>query len=329
MTGKPTLSVIVPFYNEEASIRAVHAAIVEAVEPLGIPFEMVFVNDGSGDRTLEFATVLAREDARVTLIAFRRNYGQTAAMAAGIAQAQGRILVTMDGDLQNDPRDIEHLLARINDGYDLAVGWRQERKDRFLSRRIPSTIANWLISRITGTTIHDNGCTLKAYRAAVIKELPLYVEMHRFIPAMASMAGSRIAEVKVAHHERRFGESKYGLSRTYKVLLDVTLVKAVTSFASRPLLLFSLLAAPLGLVGIAAITSALWRWASRTGELPVPVVGAGLIFLMASVILGLGGVLGEFIVRVGDPRQLDFSRLTARVWDDSWGAPAPGDANRA
>ena len=163
MSEQPDLSVIVPFYNEEDNIRRMHAAIVAAIEPLGVPFEMVLVNDGSRDRTLERATEIAREDARVRVVNFRRNYGQTPAMAAGIEQAHGKVLVTMDGDLQNDPRDIEHFLAKINEGYDIVVGWRFNRQDKLISRKIPSKIANWLIGKVTGVPIKDNGCSLKAY----------------------------------------------------------------------------------------------------------------------------------------------------------------------
>ena len=307
------LSVIVPFYNEEGSIRETHTAIVEAVEPLGIPFEMVFVDDGSRDGTLYTATAIALEDTRVTVVGFRRNYGQTAAMVAGIEHARGQVLVTMDGDLQNDPRDIERLLASINDGYDIVVGWRYERQDKLLLRRIPSGIANWLIGKITGVRVHDSGCSLKAFRASLIRELPLYVEMHRYIPAMAYIAGSRITEIKVRHHARRFGTSKYGLSRVYKVLLDVVIVKMLTTFAERPLLWFSILATPLALVGTMAIANSIWRWAYVTGTLPVPVAGSGIIFLMAAFILVLSGVLGEFIFRLGDLREQDFARLTTRV----------------
>ena len=240
MSGQPELSVIVPFYNEQDSIRRMHAAIVEAVEPLGVPFEMVFVNDGSRDRTLEIATDIAREDERVMVVNFRRNYGQTPAMAAGIEQANGRILVTMDGDLQNDPRDIEHFLAKIDEGYDIVVGWRHDRQDKLISRKIPSKIANWLIGKVTGVPIKDNGCSLKAYRANLIKAIPLYSEMHRFIPAVASIAGPRIAEIKVRHHARQFGQSKYGISRVYKVLLDLMVIKTVASFTSRPLVWFAI-----------------------------------------------------------------------------------------
>jgi len=220
----------------------------------------------------------------------------------------------MDGDLQNDPRDIERLLARINDGYDIVVGWRYERQDKLLLRRIPSGIANWLIGKITGVRVHDSGCSLKAFRASLIRELPLYVEMHRYIPAMASIAGAQITEIKVRHHARRFGTSKYGLSRVYKVLLDVVIVKMLTTFAERPLLWFSILATPLALVGTMAIANSIWRWAYVTGTLPVPVAGSGIIFLMAAFILVLSGVLGEFIFRLGDLREQDFARLTTRVW---------------
>jgi glycosyltransferase involved in cell wall biosynthesis len=314
MTSEPDLSVIVPFYNEEESIRAMHAAIVEAVQPLGIPFEMVFVDDGSRDRTLEVATEIARQDERVRVVKFRRNYGQTPAMAAGIEQAHGRVLVTMDGDLQNDPKDIEHFLAKIDEGYDIVVGWRFNRQDKLVSRKIPSRIANWLIGKVTGVPIKDNGCSLKAYRAALIKEIPLYSEMHRFIPAMASIAGPRIAEIKVRHHARQFGQSKYGLSRIYKVLLDLMVIKTVASFTSRPLLWFSLLATPLIALGSIALGFALWRWAATDYGMSLPVAGTGVLLLMSAFILVCGGVLGELIYRAGDVREQDFSRLTQKVW---------------
>ena len=314
MTTEPELSVIVPFYNEEESIAAMHAAIVRAVEPLGVPFEMVFVDDGSKDRTLEVATEIARLDERVRVVKFRRNYGQTPAMAAGIEQANGRILVTMDGDLQNDPADIEHFLAKINEGNDIVVGWRFNRQDKLISRKIPSRIANWLIGKVTGVPIKDNGCSLKAYRGALIKAIPLYSEMHRFIPAMASIAGPRIAEIKVRHHARQFGQSKYGLSRIYKVLLDLMVIKTVASFTSRPLLWFSMLAMPLVALGSIALGYALWRWAATDYGMSLPVAGTGVLLLTSAFILVCGGVLGELIYRAGDVRDQDFSRLTGRVW---------------
>src|SRR5581483_3617466 len=230
----PELSIVVPLFNEEDSLRPLYEAITAAVVPLGIMFEIVFVDDGSKDATVRIADEIARADPRVCLVKFRRNYGQTPAMAAGIAQARGDVIVTMDGDLQNDPADIGNLLAKIDEGNDIVVGWRFERQDKLVSRKIPSRIANALIAKVTGVPIKDNGCSLKAYRASLIKKIPLYSEMHRFIPAMASIAGPKIAEIKVQHHARRFGESKYGLSRIYKVLLDLMVIKTVASFTARP-----------------------------------------------------------------------------------------------
>jgi glycosyltransferase involved in cell wall biosynthesis len=310
---QPHLSVIVPFYNEEDSIARMHAAIVAAVEPLGVPFEMVFVDDGSRDRTSEIATGIARLDTRVVFVKFRRNYGQTPAMAAGIQEARGRVLVTMDGDLQNDPADIALFLEKIDEGNDIVVGWRFNRQDKLITRKIPSRIANWLIGKITGVPIKDNGCSLKAYRGSLIKEIPLYSEMHRFIPAMASIAGPRIAEIKVRHHARQFGQSKYGLSRIYKVLLDLMVIKTVASFTSRPLLWFSLLATPLLLLGTIAIGYSLWLWAATGVAIPLPVAGTGVLLWMSAFILVCGGILGELIYGFGDVRERDFSRLTSTI----------------
>ena len=314
MTEKPQLSVIVPFYNEEDNIERMHAAIVAALEPLGLSFEVVMVNDGSHDRTLEIAIEIARRDPRVRVVNFRRNYGQTPAMAAGIEHAGGEVLVTMDGDLQNDPRDIEHFLARITEGYDIVVGWRYNRQDKLLSRKIPSQIANWLIGKVTGVPIKDNGCSLKAFRASLIKEIPLYSEMHRFIPAMASIAGPRLAEIKVRHHARQFGQSKYGLSRVYKVLLDLLVIKTVASFTSRPLRWFALLALPLLLVGTAALAYSLWTSVIAGASLPLPIAGSGVVLLSGAIILMSGGALGELVYKLGDLRERDFSRLTVKVW---------------
>jgi glycosyltransferase involved in cell wall biosynthesis len=308
----PKLSVIVPFYNEEDSIGPMHAAIVAAVEPLQLPLEMVFVDEGSRDGTARLAEDIARRDARVRFVKFRRNYGQTAAMAAGIEYARGEILVTMDGDLQNDPRDIEVFLAKMAEGYDIVVGWRHKRQDRLVSRKIPSRIANWLIGRVTGVHITDNGCSLKAFRGSLIKQIPLYSEMHRFIPAMAWIAGPRIAEIKVRHHARQFGESKYGLSRIYKVLLDLMVIKTVASFTARPLLWFSLLCLPLALLGMILVAGGLFVGANAGTGISLPVSGAGIIFLCASLTLLASGTLGELVYRVGDVRPEDFARLTVK-----------------
>jgi glycosyltransferase involved in cell wall biosynthesis len=306
----PRLSVIVPFYNEEDSIGPMHAAIVAAVEPLRISFEMVFVDDGSRDATALRADAIARGDPRVRFVKFRRNYGQTAAMAAGIEYATGELLVTMDGDLQNDPKDITQFLAKIDEGYDIVVGWRHNRQDNLISRKIPSIVANRLIGKVTGVAIRDNGCSLKAFRSSFIKSIPLYSEMHRFIPAMASIAGPRIAEIKVRHYARKFGKSKYGLSRIYKVLLDLMVIKTIASFTARPLLWFSLLCAPLALFGFIALSGGLLAAVPIGGHMSLPLTGAGVILLSASVTLLASGTLGELIYRLGDVRPENFANLT-------------------
>jgi glycosyltransferase involved in cell wall biosynthesis len=238
-------------------------------------------------------------------------------MAAGIEQARGRVLITMDGDLQNDPADIANFLAKIDEGNDIVVGWRHDRQDKLISRKIPSRIANWLIGKVTGVPIRDNGCSLKAFRASLIKEIPLYSEMHRFIPAMASIAGPRIAEIKVRHHARQFGESKYGISRVYKVLLDLMVIKTVAAFTARPLRWFSMLAAPAALLGLAILAYSLWQlWGPGVAEpgLSIPLAGTGLMLLMAAFILLCGGVLGELVYNLGDVREHQFSALTGKVW---------------
>jgi glycosyltransferase involved in cell wall biosynthesis len=313
MYDHPTLSVIVPFFNEEESIRPLYLAIVNAVEPLGVSFEMVFVDDGSRDDTVRVATELAAADGRVRVVKFRRNYGQTAAMAAGIEHATGEILITMDGDLQNDPADIEFFLDKMAEGYDIVVGWRFDRQDKLVSRKIPSRIANRLIGKVTGVPINDNGCSLKAYRASLIKEIPLYSEMHRFIPAMASIAGPRIAEIKVRHHARQFGKSKYGLSRIYKVLLDLLVIKTVASFTSRPLIWFVLLSLPLVVVGTSTLGWSIYVTIADHQNLPLPVAGTGLIFLSSALILISAGAFGELVYKTGDVREHHFARLTARL----------------
>jgi glycosyltransferase involved in cell wall biosynthesis len=311
--AQPKVSVIVPFYNEQDSIAPLHAAIVQALEPLGIGFEMVFVDDGSKDETIARALVIAQSDPRVRIVKFRRNCGQTAAMAAGIEYASGEILITMDGDLQNDPADIPMFLDTMESGYDIVVGWRHQRQDKLISRKIPSRIANWLIGKVTRVPIKDNGCSLKAYRASVIKHIPLYSEMHRFIPAMASIAAPRIAEVKVRHHARRFGQSKYGLSRVYKVLLDLMVIKTLASFAARPLLWFGLLAAPLLLAGTGLLGYVLLSSALRATAVSLPLAGCGIIFLTSAFMLMCSGALGELVYNLGDMRDHEFAGLTQRM----------------
>jgi glycosyltransferase involved in cell wall biosynthesis len=310
---RPKLSIIVPFYNEEESIGPLYRAIVTAIDPLNISYEMVFVDDGSRDNTVPLATDLARRDPRVRLVKFRRNYGQTPAMAAGIEHARGEILVTMDGDLQNDPADIGLFLEKMAEGYDIVVGWRHNRQDKLISRKIPSRIANRIIGKVTGVPIRDNGCSLKAYRGDLIKEIPLYSEMHRFIPAMASIAGPRISEIKVRHHARQFGKSKYGLSRVYKVLLDLMVIKTVASFTSRPLLWFTLLTLPMLALGTIALGYTLYSALGGQSTFSLPIAGTGVICLTSAVILISAGAFGELVYKLGDLRESQFSRLTQQI----------------
>jgi glycosyltransferase involved in cell wall biosynthesis len=286
------------------------------------PYEILFVDDGSKDKTFAVAESLAAEDERLEVIKLRANAGQTPAMSAGIDHARGEVIVTMDGDLQNDPDDIGVLLGEIERGHDVVVGWRFERQDKFLSRKLPSVIANRLIARVTGVRIKDNGCSLKAFRADVIRGVPLYSEMHRFIPAMLSVAGPKLAEIKVRHHARQFGQSKYGLSRIYRVLLDLLIVKSVASFTDRPLVWFALLAVPAAAAGILGLVMGLVVQFVRNGEVSLPVAGAGLLFLALALFLFLGGALAELVFKTGDVRPQQFAALTMS-------RPAPKSGGRA
>lgn len=304
------LSVIVPLYNEEDCVVPLYEAITRAVDPLGIDYEMLFVDDGSVDNTVPKAGELAERDQRLRVIKFRRNYGQTPAMAAGIDHARGRVLVTMDGDLQNDPDDIPRLLEKLEEGYDIVVGWRHKRQDKLITRKIPSKIANWLIGKITGVPIRDNGCSLKAYRAEVIKNIPLYSEMHRFIPAMTSIAGTRIAEIRVKHHARQFGESKYGLSRIYKVLVDLLTIKTILSFFSRPLVVFAIGSGFFFVAGLVAMLAGLLPLSSEPN---LVLVSVGLLYTTLAAVLLLWGVLGELIFRTGDLKLEHFARIKSSM----------------
>ena len=304
------LSVIAPLYNEEASVGLLYDAIVQAIRPLDIDYEILFVDDGSSDNTIPEVIKLAEKDSRLRIIKFRRNYGQTPAMAAGIDHARGNILVTMDGDLQNDPGDIPMLLDKITEGYDIVVGWRHKRQDKLITRKIPSRIANWMIGKITGVPIRDNGCSLKAYKADVIKNIPLYSEMHRFIPAMTSLAGTRIAEVRVRHHARKFGESKYGLSRIYNVLIDLITIKTILSFFSRPLIAFGSVAVPAALIGILAIIAGLFQVSASNG---IVLFSVGLLYTALAIVLLLWGVLGELVYRTGDLKLEHFANIKTSI----------------
>ncbi len=233
-----SLSIIVPIYNEEGNIVKLYQRVHESMKSIAKDYELLFINDGSSDESGAILDDIAARDHCVKVIHFRRNCGQTAAMMAGIDYASGEILIPLDGDLQNDPADIPKLLAKLDEGYDLCSGWRKNRQDNPLIRNFPSRCANWLISKISGVALHDIGCSLKAYRASFIKDVRLYGEMHRFIPIYATWQGAKVAEVEVSHYPRNSGESKYGIERTFKVILDLMVVKFLSKYAQKPIHIF-------------------------------------------------------------------------------------------
>ena len=254
------LSIIVPVYNEEENIPLLYEAIVNVTKTMGKRWEVLFVNDGSQDHSLVRLKKFATQDPQhVRVISLRRNFGQTAAISAGIDHSQGEIVVMLDADMQNDPVDIPVLIDKLNEGFDVVSGWRKNRQDTFITRTLPSHIANGLISWVTGVHLHDYGCTLKAYRREVITGFRLYGEMHRFIPVYANSVGAKITEVPVHHHPRRFGKAKYGLERTFKVILDLFVVKFLNSYANKPIYLFGGVGAILILIAIAMMLFLLVR----------------------------------------------------------------------
>ncbi|MCS6999216.1 MAG: glycosyltransferase family 2 protein [Aquificaceae bacterium] len=293
------LSLVIPAYNEEENIPLLYERLKPVLERLGKEYEIVFVDDGSVDATWEKLKKIAEEDKRVKLIRFRKNYGQTAAMYAGFQHASGEVIVTMDADLQNDPEDIPALLRKLEEGYDIVSGWRKERKDPFLSRRLPSLIANWIISRVTGVGLHDYGCTLKAYRAEIIKKLELYGDMHRFLPALTKRLGAKVAEVPVRHHPRAYGRSKYGIGRTTRVILDIFLVKFLNEYINKPMYVFGtmgFLLLTLGLLMLLYLIFIKLFLDENIGRRPLLILS--VLFTLAGIQLISTGVIAELLVRV-------------------------------
>jgi glycosyltransferase involved in cell wall biosynthesis len=293
------LSVVIPIYNEAPNLEALHREFTEALGQWGRPYELLFIDDGSTDGSFEVLERLQGRDPHLQVIQFRRNFGQTAAFAAGFAHARGRLIATADGDLQNDPRDLPAMIARVDAGNDIVCGWRKDRKDPFLNRRLPSLIANKLISRATGVRLHDYGCSLKVFRAEVVKPLRLYGEMHRFLPALASEMGVRIAELPVNHRARVHGQSKYGLSRTMRVVLDLVTVKFLLSYSTRPLQMFGSIGAILG--GLGAIILAALGFGRLAGQVSIdqhqPLLLFGILLGFAGLQLLTIGLLAEMQVR--------------------------------
>ncbi len=296
----PKYSIVVPFHNEEENVTTLYDRVKLVMEQVGESFEMVFVDDGSRDRTYRLLEEIAAVDSRVLVIKLRRNFGQTSALAAGFDHAQGEMLISMDGDLQHDPEEIPNFLARLEEGYDVVSGWRSHRADNLFLRRIPSRCANWIVARISGVGIHDFGTTFKAYRREVIQNIPLYGEMHRFIPALASWYGASICEVSISNPRRQHGQSHYGLSRTVRVCFDLLTIRFLLRYMTRPLHFFGSIGA---LAMIAGSSLAVWLLTLKliTGESLI--LAHGPIFVIAGVLLLAGiqmlgiGLLGELQVR--------------------------------
>lgn len=293
------LSIIVPVYNEEETIPLLYTAVIDAMEPVSQTWEMILVDDGSKDQSLAKLEELALKDPHhIKVVGLRRNFGQTAAIAAGIDYATGEIIVLMDADLQNDPQDIPILLEKINEGYDVVSGWRKKRKDTYLTRTLPSQFANKLISKVTGVHLHDYGCTLKAYRREVITGFRLYGEMHRFIPVYANSVGAKLIEIPVRHHPRKYGKAKYGLERTLKVILDLFTVKFLNSYANKPIYLFG----GTGILIMLISSIILLYLFIRRVFFFVPVLDSPL-FMLSSMFFILGfqsilmGLIAELLVR--------------------------------
>ena len=299
----PGLSVVVPIFNERDNVVPLHEALSYALQLLGRPYEIVLVDDGSTDGTRDSLRELAATDPHLRLILFRRNYGQTAAMAAGFRAARGRTIVSMDGDLQNDPADIGRLVQKLDEGYDVVCGWRRHRQDRVATRLLPSRVANFLISRVTGARIHDTGCSLKAYRSWVVRSLHLYSDMHRFLAALGVGLGARIAELPVRHHARRAGKSKYGLGRVFRVLADLVGIKMLIQFAAHPIRWFTLLSLPLLAMAIGMFALGFvkvrgtgeWEWFAGYD---MGAVAAGAVAWLVAINVFLLGFLAELQVKV-------------------------------
>ena len=298
-TMKPEISVVVPMRNEAASVPELYSELTAALEGFGRPYEIVAIDDGSTDETFRILAGLQRKDPRVRVIRFRRNFGQTAAFSAGFAHARGRFIVTSDGDLQNDPRDIPEMV-RIADqrNADIVAGWRRNRTDTFINRRLPSMIANWVISRATGVRLHDYGCSLKVFRAEVVKPMKLYGEMHRFLPAIASEQGVEIVEHEVNHRQRQHGKSNYGISRTIRVILDLMTVKFLISYKTRPLQIFGLWGLIMTLLGGGAwVWLAYVKYMRHEGIADRPLLLAGTVLLVTGVQFIMLGLLAEMQAR--------------------------------
>jgi len=308
------LSIVIPIYNEEENIPKLYEELKGVLEKLPYDYEIIFVDDGSTDRSFELLEEIAKKDPKVKVVKFRRNYGQTAAMYAGFQHAEGDVIITMDGDLQNDPHDIPKLLEKINEGYDIVSGWRKNRKDPFLTRILPSKIANWIISKVTGVHLHDYGCTLKAYRKEVAKSYRLYGDMHRFLPAVAKGFGAKVTEVVVNHRPRLYGKSKYGIGRTIRVILDIFLVKFLNDYLNKPLYVFGGMGFTLAVIGFLILlylaVEKIFFGASIGGR---PLLILGVLLFLSGLQLISTGIIAEVIIRTYYESKADVPYRVERV----------------
>jgi glycosyltransferase involved in cell wall biosynthesis len=294
----PELSLVIPIRNESPNIEALYAELTQVLDGWGRSYEVLAVDDGSTDDSFERLVRCQQRDPRWRIIRFRRNFGQTAAFAAGFRHARGRLIATSDGDLQNDPRDLPDMVRRIDEGHDIVCGWRKDRKDTWLTRKLPSAMANRLISWSTGVQLHDYGCSLKVFRAEVVKPLKLYGEMHRFLPAIASEMGVKIDEMVVNHRARKHGESKYGLSRTFRVVLDLLTVKFLLSYSTRPLQMFGLIGVPMGLLGfIIGLYLSYERLFGHESIANRPLLLLAVLLIFCGIQLVTMGLLAEIMAR--------------------------------
>jgi len=328
VTDLPEVSIIVPLFNEQDNVAELANGLTQAMGDAGVSYEVIFIDDGSTDRTVDELQEAQKRCSGTRIIQFRRNFGQTAAMAAGFDHARGNVIVPMDGDLQNDPADIPLLLNKLNEGYDVVSGWRRRRQDKVLTRKIPSLIANYLIGKITGVPLHDYGCTLKAYRKDVVENIRLYGEMHRFIPALASWSGAKVTELEVNHRPRIHGKTKYGLGRTAKVILDLITVKFLGTFSTKPLHIFggigllSLLAS--FIFGSGVSYQKLFSGIDVSGN---PLFMLSVIFLVMSVQFLLMGLLAEMMARTYHESQNKPTYVIRQTFESDGRKPAvAGDA---
>lgn len=297
--NKTNLSIVIPIYNEGDSIGFLYSELDRTLSKLGLSYEVILIDDGSTDNTYPKLLEIHNKNKNYKIIKLRRNFGQTAAISAGFDYSHGDIVITLDADLQNDPADIPKIIDKMNEGYDIVSGWRKNRKDKFITRRIPSIIANKIISKMSGVNIHDFGCTLKAYSRDVIKNINLYGEMHRYIPALASWMGTNVAEVEVNHRERKFGKSKYGISRTIRVILDIITIKFLLSFSTRPMQIFGLFGMILGAAGIIiTLYLAVLRIFFQQPLANRPLFLIGIFSILIGIQFITMGLLGEVNTRI-------------------------------